>query len=123
MAKDYRSGVVLQIHVFGMDGQQVLGLHGLVLRLVMIKGYRWGWCCMSMNLVWVGNKFLGYRGLVTVFVTREEVNMMVLSVLRVWLVMMNRGYRYLVYRGLVNVIVTREELNMMGLSVGATRGS
>ena len=26
---------------------------------------------MSMNLVWMGNKFLGYMGLVTVLVTRE----------------------------------------------------
>ena len=58
---------------------------------------------MSMNLVWMGNKFLGYRGLVTVLVTREEVNMMGLSTLRLWLVMVNRGYRYLVYRGLVNI--------------------
>ena len=32
----------------------------------------------------------GYRGSVIVMVTREEVNMMGLVVLRVWLVMMNR---------------------------------
>ena len=35
-----------------------------------------------------------------------------LAVLRVMLVMMNRGYR-----GLVNVMVTREVVNMMGLAV------
>ena len=35
-----------------------------------------------------------------------------LAVLRVRLVMMNRGYR-----GLVNVMVTREVVNMMGLAV------
>jgi hypothetical protein len=39
-------------------------------------------------------------------------NMMGLAVLRVWLVMMNRGYR-----GLVNVMVAREEVYMMGLAV------
>ena len=44
------------------------------------------------------------------FVTRVEVNMMGLAVLRVLLVMMNKGYREL-----VNVI--REEVNMMGLAV------
>ena len=32
-----------------------------------------------------------YRGLVNVMVTREEVNMMGMVVLRVWLVTMNRG--------------------------------
>jgi hypothetical protein len=36
-----------------------------------------------------------------------------LAVLRVMLVMMNRGYN----RGLVNVMVTREVVNMMGLAV------
>ena len=58
MNKDYRWGVVLHVHVLGMDGQQVLGLQGVgdcacdqgggehddVLWLVMTKGYRWGWC-------------------------------------------------------------------------------
>ena len=52
-------------------------------------GYR---CCVSIYLVWTDYKRLGYRGLETVVVTREEVNMMI------------RGYRYLVYRGVVNVI-------------------
>ena len=45
-------------------------------------------------------------------VTRDEVNMMGLALLRMWLVMMNRGYRVL-----VNVMVTREEVNMMGMVV------
>ena len=57
---------------------------------------------MSEYLVWMDYKGLGYRGLETVVVTREEVNIMGLTVLRVWLFMMMRGYRYLVYRGLVN---------------------
>ena len=52
-----------------------------VLRLVVIEGYRWGWCCMSMYLVWMEYKCLGYRGLETVIVNREEVNIM--EVLRV----------------------------------------
>jgi hypothetical protein len=47
---------------------------------------------MSIYLVWRDYKCLGYRGLETVVVSREEVKMML------------RGYRYLVYRGLVNVI-------------------
>ena len=34
---------------------------------------------MSMYLVWMDNKCLGYRGLETVLVTREEVNMMLFS--------------------------------------------
>ena len=49
-------------------------------------GYWWGWCCVSIYLVWMDYKGLGYRGLETV------VNMMI------------RCYRYLVYRGVVNVI-------------------
>jgi hypothetical protein len=64
------------------------------------------------------NKFLSNMGWLMVLVAREEVNMFSLTVLRVWLFMMTRGYRYLVYRGLVKVIVTREKVNMMGLSVG-----
>ena len=47
---------------------------------------------LSMYLIWMDYKCLGYRGLETVVVTREEVNMMI------------RGYRFLVYRGLVTVI-------------------
>ena len=43
------------------------------------------------------------------FVTRVEVNMMGLAVLRVVLFMMNKGYR-----GLVNVMVIREEVNLLG---------
>ena len=34
---------------------------------------------MSMYLVWMDNKCLGYRGLETVLVTRDEVNMMMFS--------------------------------------------
>jgi hypothetical protein len=59
-----------------------------------------------------GHDEQGLQGLVNVMVAREEVNMMGLAVLRVWLVMMNRGYR-----GLVNVIVAWEEVIMMGLAV------
>jgi hypothetical protein len=60
--------------------------------VALTMGYWWGWCCLSIYLVWMDYKGLGYRGLETVVVTREEVNMMI------------RGYRYLVYRGVVNVI-------------------
>ena len=81
-----------------------------VLWLVMAKGYTWGWCCMSksMQLVWMNNKYLGFRGLVTVCLTREVVIMIELAVLRVRLIKMTMGYRYLAYRGFVNVMVTRE---------------
>ena len=90
-----------------------------VLWLVMAKGYTWGWCCMSksMQLVWMNNKYLGYRGVVTVSVAREFVIMIELTVLMVWLGMMTMGYRYLAYRVLVNVMLTREEVNMIGLAV------
>ena len=85
--------------------------------LVMTKGYRWGWCCMSMHLVVMNNKYLGNRGVVTVSVAREFVIMIELTVLMVWLGMMTMGYRYLAYRVLVNVMLTREEVNMIGLAV------
>ena len=39
---------------------------------------RWWWCCMSMYLVWMDIKCLGYLGLETVFVTREGVNNMMM---------------------------------------------
>ena len=39
---------------------------------------------------------MGLQGVYNVLVTRKEVNMMGLVVLRVWLVMLNRGYRYVV---------------------------
>ena len=74
---------------------------------------------MSMQLVWMDNKCLGYRGLETVFVTREDVNM--LDVLRL---VVTKDYRWgwccmsmqlvgmnnkvLGYRGLETVLVTRE---------------
>ena len=53
---------------------------------------------MSMDLVWINNKNLGYRGLVPVCVTREFVFMMELAVLRVRVIMMmTMGYRCLAY--------------------------
>ena len=53
---------------------------------------------MSMDLVWINNKILGYRGLVPVCVTREFVFMMELAVLRVRVIMMmTMGYRCLAY--------------------------
>ena len=79
---------------------------------------------MSMYLVWMDYKCLGYRGLETVLVNREEVTMM--EVLRVVVfdgytlgcccMSMNlvwMGNKFLGYRGLVTVLVTREEVNMM----------
>ena len=87
---------------------------------------------MSMHLVWKDNKFLSYMGWLMVLVTIEVVNLLGLTVLRVWLVvvMMIRSYRYWVYRGLVNVIDkgggehdggwrSWRGLFMMGLSSGS----
>ena len=74
-------GVVLHVHVLGIDGLHELGLQGVgdcacdqggehddVLWLVMTKDYRLGWCCLSMFLLWMNYNCLGYRGLETVLV-------------------------------------------------------
>ena len=84
-----------------------------------IRGGGGAACPLSMYLVWMDIKCLGYLGLETVFVTREDVNM--LDVLRL---VVTKDYRWgwccmsmqlvgmnnkvLGYRGLETVLVTRE---------------
>ena len=48
----------------------------IMLSLGLPGGLLWGWCCMFIYLVWMDYKCLGYRGLDTVVVIREEINMM-----------------------------------------------
>ena len=81
---------------------------------------------MSMYLVWLDYKCLGYMGWETVLVTREKVKMMMFSdcfdqgllglvlQLHVHLLGMD-GLKVLGlgYRGLETVVVIREEVNMM----------
>ena len=81
-----------------------------VLRQVVIKGYRWGWCCMSMQWVWMDYKCLGYRGLKTGLVTREEVNM--LDVLRL---VVTKGYSW-------GVVLYVHVVVMAGLQVLGLQG-
>jgi hypothetical protein len=94
-------GVVLHIHALGMDDQQVIGLQGVS----QCDGEKGGGEHDGLGSIEgvAGHDEQGLQGVVNVMVIREEVYMMGLAVLRVWLVMMNRGYR-----GLVNVMVTRE---------------
>ena len=50
----------------------------VIREVVMTEDYIWGVVSMSMQLVWMKNMSIGYRGLESVLVTRQGVNMMVI---------------------------------------------